>query len=62
VSIEDTIAAARAAGLQFTIERGQCSIVLTVNEHRWILRDDSELDIMLTLHARLPVAATSTLF
>ncbi len=62
MSIEDTIAAARRAGLQFKIERGQRSIVLTVNERRWILRDDSELDIMLTLHARLPVAAPSMPF
>jgi hypothetical protein len=62
VDIEQVIVDARKAGLVFTIERGQCSIVLTVNEHRWILRDDNELESMLTLHARLPVGTPAMPF
>lgn len=49
--LDETIDAARKAGLEVKIEREFRSVVLTVNGRRWILRDDAELVLMLTIYA-----------
>ena len=46
----ETLEAARRAGLDVKVEWGQSSLVLTLNGRRWILRDDAELALMLSLH------------
>jgi hypothetical protein len=47
----ETLEGAQRAGLEVKIERGQSSVVLTLDGRRWILRDDAELVLMLALHA-----------
>lgn len=49
--LDETIEAACRAGLDVKIERCLSSVVLTRNGRRWILRDDAELVLMLSIHA-----------
>ncbi len=56
--VELTMKTAREQGVDFAVERGLLCIVLTLEGRRWILRDETERDIMLSLKLRRPAKAS----